>query len=215
MRQLLGKEIRLALHPTNLIFLSLSALLLVPDYPYYVVFFYTTLGLFFVCLTGRENHDIEYGLMLPVQKRSLVRGRVAFSVLIELAQLLLAVPFAILRGAISPAPNAVGIEANVAFFGFSLLLMGLYNLAFFPRYYRNPSRVGRAYLWGSVVFSLVMIVLELLTHVQPFFRDRLDTPDPLYLGAKLAVLGLGAAAYLLLTWIAYRVSARRFETLDL
>ena len=34
MKHLLNKEFRLAMHPTNLIFLTLSAMLLIPDYPY-------------------------------------------------------------------------------------------------------------------------------------------------------------------------------------
>ena len=48
MKNLLLKEYRLAMHPTVLIFLALSAMLLIPSYPYYVVFFYTALGVFFV-----------------------------------------------------------------------------------------------------------------------------------------------------------------------
>ena len=47
MLRLLQKEIRLAMHPTVPIFLLLSAMLLIPNYPYYVAFFYTGLGVFF------------------------------------------------------------------------------------------------------------------------------------------------------------------------
>lgn len=39
MRALLIKEIKLSLHPTIPIFLLLSAMLIIPNYPYYVVFF--------------------------------------------------------------------------------------------------------------------------------------------------------------------------------
>ena len=44
MKHLLYKEWRLAMHPTALLFLPLSAMLLIPNYPYYVIFFYTSLG---------------------------------------------------------------------------------------------------------------------------------------------------------------------------
>ena len=47
MKQLLYKEFRLVTHPLLPFFLLLSAMLLIPAYPFYVVFFYTTLGLFF------------------------------------------------------------------------------------------------------------------------------------------------------------------------
>ena len=58
MKNLLYKELRLALHPTAILFLFLSAMLLIPGYPYYVVFFYTCLGIFCICRNGRESRDI-------------------------------------------------------------------------------------------------------------------------------------------------------------
>lgn len=215
MKPMLRKELRLALHPTNIIFLSLSAMLIIPNYPYYVTFFYTTLGLFFLCLNGRENHDIEYSLALPVRKTEIVRARIAFAVLVELAQVALAVPFALLRQGMQPAVNEVGMDANMAFFGLSLLMLGLFNRVFFPLYYRAPAKVGKAFLWGGTAVMLYIILAETLDHMLPFVRDVLDTPDPQHMPAKLAVLAVCALAFAALTWRAYSLSARRFEALDL
>lgn len=215
MKNLLMKELRLALHPTNLIFLSLSAMLLIPNYPYLVTFFYTTLGLFFVCLTGRENHDIEYTVALPVRKRDIVRARIGFAVLVELAQLALAAAFMLLRNRLMPSPNEVGLDANLAFLGAALLMCGLYNALFFSGYYRDPAKVGKSYVLASTVLMLYIIVVEGLTHVAPFFRDVLDTPDPQFLTAKLIALAAGAAAFAALTLIGYALSVKRFEAIDL
>ncbi|HNW85308.1 MAG TPA: ABC-2 transporter permease [Candidatus Limiplasma sp.] len=215
MLKLLRKEIRLALHPTNVIFLTLSAMLMIPNYPYYVTFFYTTLGLFFLCLNGRENNDVEFSVSLPVPKQAVVQGRIAFAMLVELAQLALAVPFAILRHGMSPAINEVGMDANVAFFGLSLLMFGLFNILFFPAYYQNPNKVGKAYVKSSVLLFLYITVAEALTHVAPLFRDQLDTPDPLFMNVKLMTLAIGAVGFVLLSGIAYAISAKRFVALDL
>ena len=215
MSKLLLKEIRLAMHPTNVIFLSLSAMLLIPNYPYYVTFFYTTLGLFFLCLNGRENNDIEYSLALPVRKQAIVKGRIAFAILVEFVQLALAVPFAILRQSISPVGNEVGMDANIAFFGLSLLMMGLFNVLFFPAYYQNPNKVGKAFVVSSTLIFLYIMVAEALTHVVPLFRDQLDTPDPLFLSAKLVVLAIGCVGFALMSLLAYTLSAKRFVALDL
>lgn len=215
MKNLLQKELRLALHPTNIIFLSLSAMLLIPNYPYLITFFYTALGLFFLCLNGRENHDIEYSLTLPVRKREIVAARIAFAVAIEVLQLLLAAGFALLHNRLMPAANAVGMDANVAFFGFALLLLGLYNLLFFAQYYANPAKVGKAFVVASTVVMVYILAVETLTHVVPFFRDVLDTPDPQHMLPKLVVLGVGTVAYAVFTLLALRVSAARFEALDL
>ena len=215
MKNLLNKEIRLAMHPTNLIFLTLSALVIIPNYPYYVTFFYTALGLFFLCLNGRENHDIEYSMTLPVRKRQLVKARIGFAVILEMLQFLLVIPLAMLKPVMSPEGNAVGMDANLAFFGLSLLMMGLFNYQFFTAYYKQPAKVGKAFVVSSTVMFVYITVAETLAHVLPFFRDQLDTPDPQFLGAKLAVLAIGLLAFALLTLLGYRVSAERFEKLDL
>ena len=46
MFDLLQKELRLAVHPSLYIFIFLGALVLVPAYPYGVVFFFAMLGIF-------------------------------------------------------------------------------------------------------------------------------------------------------------------------
>lgn len=215
MKNLLYKELRLAFHPTAAIFWLLSAMLLIPSYPYTVILFYTMLGIFFVCLTGRENHDLAYTLSLPVRKRDLVRGRFALVLLVEGVQLLLAVPFALIRQRMPPPGNMAGIDANLAFFAFALLIYGLFNLLFLPRYYRRPDKVGKAFGLTCVPMGVLILLLEALTYLSPFVRDRLDTPDPQFLLEKLFALAAGALLYGGLTWLAYRLSARAFERLDL
>ena len=213
LKNLLRKELRLALHPTSFIFLLLSSMLLIPNYPYYIIFFYTCLGTFFLCLNGRENHDIYYTLLLPVRKRQLVQARILTIVLIQLAQVLLAIPFAFLRSGLIAQPNEAGMEANTALFGVALLLLGVFNLAFFTRYYRNTDKVGVPFVWGLIAFLVVMIAAESMTFAVPYVRDNLDTGDPTALPVKLVILAVGAAAYCLLTLLAYRRSARTFEAL--
>ena len=85
MRLMLRKELRLALHPTAPMFLALSAMLMIPSYPYLVAFFYTGLAVFFTCLNGRENQDVFYSMLLPVAKRDLVRARFLTVTLLEAA----------------------------------------------------------------------------------------------------------------------------------
>lgn len=215
MKRLLSKEFRLAIHPTVIIFWCLSFMLLIPNYPYYVVFFYSALALFFVCLTGRENHDIEYTMAFPVRKRDVVKARISFAVLCELIQMTAAVPFALLRQRMPLPGNQVGMDANLAFFGLALMMLGLHNLVFFTLYYAGPAKVGRAFVASSAVMFFFMAVAETLTHVLPFLRDRLDTPDPLYLPEKFATLAAGAAVFTILTLRSCRISVKQFEKLDL
>ena len=182
MKNLLYKELRLAMHPTCIIFLSLSAMLLIPNYPYYVTFFYTTLGVFFTCLTARENHDIFYTVSLPIQKRDMVKARICLVVLVELAQVIVSVPFAMIRQTYPLPGNAVGMDANIAFYGFSLLMMAIFNYVFFVNYYRNPEKVGKYFGIASTIEFIVMGIFLTCDHVVPFCRDILDTKDPKNLG---------------------------------
>ena len=215
MKRLLQKEFRLAMHPTVPLFWMLSAMLIIPNYPYYVTFFYTSLALFFVCLSGRENHDLEFSVTLPVSKTALVRARLNFAVIVQLVQALVAIPFAILRQHMPLPGNQVGMDANIAFFGLAFGMMGLFNLLFFPCYFSAPEKVGKAFVRSSTVTFLYMGLMETLTHIVPFFRDRLDTLDPAFLSEKLAVLCAGLIVYALLTLAAGRISEKRFEALDL
>ncbi len=215
MRHLLVKEFRLALHPTAFIFMSLAAMLIIPNYPYYVTFFYTTLAVFFTCLSGRENKDIPYSMNLPVRKADLVGARILTVVILELTQVALAIPFAFLRQKLPVPNNQVGMEANIAFFGLSFLMMGLFNLSFFTRYYRDVRKVGSSFAISSVAVFLFIAVAEACAHAIPLFRDKLDTLDPAFLGEKLVVLAVGLAGFLILTLTAQVLSVRSFERLDL
>ena len=104
MKDLVYKELKLALHPAAIIFLCLSSMLMIPSYPYFIIFFYTCLGVFFICMSGRENKDIYFTMLLPVQKREIVGARFLLVALIELLQFAAAVPFAFLHNAAYPGP---------------------------------------------------------------------------------------------------------------
>ena len=215
MRELLRKEFVLFTHPTSWMFLAFGAMLLIPGYPMYVVLFWATLGLFYACLSARENNDLYYTLLLPVRKRDAVCARGLYFALMELLQLLACVPFAILRGVLGIGPNAAGMDVNAAFFGVGLALLGLFNLLFLPRLYKNPAALGKSFLTVSLIFFLAMLAAEACCFVLPFFRDVLDTPAPQHPGAKLAVLLCGAALFALLTLLGVRRAEGIFEKVDL
>ena len=215
MRNLLRHELRLVVHPTNWIFLALSAMLLIPNYPYYVVFFYGCLGFLFTFTEARENQDFLFLSLLPFGKRDLVKSRFLLVILFQLAQLLLSVPFAALRQSFAIPGNAAGMDAGIALFGLALPMLGIFNWVFLGSFFRKPDRVGTAFLKGCLALAVYMALAETAAFVIPFFRDTLDTPDPAHLGAKFAVLAAGAAIYVLLNALAYRDCRKAFEKADL
>lgn len=215
MKDLLIKEYKLAMHPTSIIFLSFVAMVMIPNYPYEVNYFYTTLGIFFICLTGRENKDIYYSMLLPICKKDIVKARFLLICSIELLQLFLTVPFVLLKMALGSMPNQVGMDANVAFFGIGFLLFGIFNLCFLTGYYKDVNQVGRAFGISSILVFVYIAIEIILMHAIPFLRDYADTPDPKYMGSKIAILLAGVLLYLIFTFVAYKKSVRTFDAFDL
>ena len=170
MRALQWKEWRLSMSPVPLLFLLLSALVLVPSYPYYVTFFYNALGIFLMLQAARENRDVYYMALLPLTKRDLVRARFSTIVTLQLLQALVCVPFMLLRRGYAEINNPVGIEANLAFLGFGFMLMGLFDLVFLPMHYKNGYDLGKPFVVSSVVLFLAIVLLETLDHVVPYMK---------------------------------------------
>lgn len=212
---LLKKEWKLVMMPVPLLFLLLSALVLVPNYPYYVTFFYTTLGIFLMMQSARENRDLYYMALLPVTKREMVRARFLLVLSVEALQVLVCVPFMLLRASYGSVKNAVGIEANVAFLGLSLVLLGLFNRIFFPMHYKNAYDLGKPFVVASVVEFFYIVLAEVCDHVIPYMKTVCESYALRDQLRQWPVLLGGAAVFALLTMAAERSSVRRFEQVDL
>ena len=212
---LFKKEWKLVMMPVPLLFLLLSGLVLIPNYPYYVTFFYTTLGIFLMMQSARENRDLYYMALLPITKRDMVKARFSLVLAIEAMQVLVCIPFLLLRASYGEIKNAVGIEANVAFLGLSLVLLGLFNRIFFPMHYKNAYDLGKPFVVSSASLALGMVVLEAMQHVLPYLRDVCDSYAPADQLRQLPVLFGGLLVFALLTCRSFSLSVQRFEKADL
>ncbi len=212
---LLKKEFRLCMHPTAPMMLGLCAMILIPNYPYAVSCFYMTLAIFFTCLSGRENRDAAYTACLPVSRRDMVRGRMLLVCCLEAAQLLVCLGFILLKPLVGGAENAAGMDANIAFLGEGLLVFALFNVIFFPLWYKDITKVGKPFILASAAVFLYIVAAVVSTYAVPFVRDALDTPDPAHMTEKLIFLACAAAVYALLTILGFRLSVSRFEKVDL
>lgn len=216
MKNLLYKEFTLAAHPTIYLFLLFDMMLLIPSYPYYVAFIYTALSVFLVFLTGRENRDIFYTAMLPVRKRDIVRARCLLIAIIELAQVVLAIPFAVLTVQINPIGfNKAGIEANVAFFGLVLIMYALFNLLFLPIFYKTGYSAGKAFAVAGTVMLVYVAAAEIAVQLIRPLKVNLDTTRPDMMVRQLPLLAAGIVIYAAATALACKISGDRFEKVDL
>lgn len=215
MLNLLTKEIRLSMHPIAPIMLLLSSMVLIPNYPYSVVYFYITLAIFFTCLLGRENNDVVYSLTLPIAKSDIVKARILFSIALQIAQMILAIPFSIISQHINVKGNAAGMDPNIAYFAIGFIIYGLFNYIFFCSYYNNVKKVGFCFIISSTVIFLLVAIEVIATHAIPFVKDHLDTKDPAYLPEKLVFLVIGLILYIALNYLAFNKSKKNFEKQDI
>lgn len=213
MSELLYKELRLAAHPSLYIFMCMGALLLIPAYPYGVVFFFGCLGLFQSFMFDRETRDVFYTALLPRPKRDVVKGKLLLAVFSQLVQLTLSLPFAFLRTLYLPQGNPVGMEPNAAWYGFGLMVYGIFNLVFFAQFYKTAYKAGTSFLIALIPTTLGIIAIEASVHFPGM--GWLDGMDGAALARQIPILLAGAAVYAAANALAYRIGARRFERVDL
>ena len=214
MKALLYKQFRLVCHPMTLVFCLFGIMVLIPNYPYTVIFFYVMLGLFFTFLNIREQKDIYYSALLPVPKRDTVKAGCAFVVIIEVLSLVVLIPCSLLAVHLQPGKdNLVGLDPNLALLAAGFLLYAVFNAVFLPSFYANGYKVGIAFLKAVIPTTLAMIVLEALPHFPALtWLDDLDAATqlrllPVLIGSVLIYAGGMALTF----WRA----AAQYEKVDL
>ncbi len=213
---LLRKEFKLSLHVTSYLFLAFGLMLLIPSYPYYVAFIYICLAVFFTFLNCRENHDIFFSSTLPVKKSDIVLASCLSTSIIQLLSIIVAVPFAIIGIRINPVGfNEVGIEANVAFFGFVFIMLGIFNLVYFPNFYKTGFNIGRPLVLASIPTAFFVIAAEVVIQMVPSLKASLDTSEPALVVKQIPILIVGIVFYSFAMFVAYKVSSKKFEQVDI
>ena len=210
---LLYKEMRLVAHPTSIVFAFLGCLVLVPSYPYSVVFMFGCLAPYITFVNARETNDLWYTAVLPMTKRESVLGKCLLVVSFQLFQLLFSVPFAILRDAMNMANNPVGLDATVAWYGFGFFLYAVFDLLFLTAFYKSGYKAGKAFILAAIPMVILMAAIEAAAHIPALVW--MDSCQPEHLRMQLPILLVGIVSYGALVPLAYRISAKRFEKVDL
>lgn len=214
MKALLYKEFRLVCHPMTPIFCLFGVMVLIPNYPYTVIFFYVMLGLFFTFLNIREQKDIYYSALLPVPKRDTVKAGCVFVVIIQVLSLAVLIPCSLLAAHLQPGKdNLVGLDPNAALLAAGFLLYAVFNAVFLPSFYANGYKVGIAFLKAVIPTTLVMMVLEALPHFPALtWLDDMDAATQVrllpYFVAAVLLYGIG-------TVLTFRRAAAQYEKVDL
>ena len=218
MLNLIRKELALCMHPTAFIFLFFAVLVFVPNYPYEVIFFFSCLSVFFCCMMTRENGDIAFSCALPVKKEHIPLAKILVVFGLQGIILLLVGIFGAVKGVVLPAEqyvNQAGISANLVLVGNGAILLGIFNLIFFPRYFKKPDKIGVPFVIGAIVVFLMIGVFIVLRWATPLYSTTLNGLNTVNTGAKAVALITGLVVYIILSAISCKLSMKYFQRVDL
>lgn len=213
MKSLLFKEIMLSVHPTSIVFVLLGCLVLVPAYPYSVIFMFGCLAPYITFLNGRETNDAWYTALLPVTKQEMVRAKCMLTVFFQLIQMFISIPFMLLRNAIAFPNNPVGLDATLAWYGLGLIIYATFDLIFLPAFYKSGYKVGKSFILASIPMLILIVAAESSAHIPQL--AWMDSYKPEHLLMQLPILLAGIVYYVVFLMLSYKLSVRRFERVDL
>jgi hypothetical protein len=212
MKNMLYKEFHLVIHPMFYLVLLTAALLLIPEWTYFIalmyIFFITVPNVFSI---GKAQNDIGFSAMLPVRRGDIVKARVLSVVILEVLQLVASAAFAAVNLAVYPKGNFL-LDTNITFIGCAFIMYGVFNVFFMPMFYKTAYKIGMptvAALAATVLFALGIEMLFIFVPALKFLDGKAN------LLAQLPVLAGGIVIFVLLNALAVKMSVKRFERVNL
>lgn len=212
MKNLLYKEFHLAIHPLFYLMPLSGALLLIPEWVYFIAMMYFIWTIIpNVFSVGKAQNDIGYCAMLPVRRSDIVKSRIMSMVILEVLQIAVAAVFAVINLLIYHKGNFL-LDTNAAFIGFTFIMYGIHNIVFFPMFYKTAYKIGLPVIAALACVMLFVAAVELSILLIPalrIFDGRENWP------AQFAVLAGGMVIFALLNAAALKISTKRFKSIDL
>ncbi|MBE0600886.1 MAG: ABC-2 transporter permease [Firmicutes bacterium] len=213
MKALMNKEFKLVANPLFLLIPLLSALILIPQWVFFV-------ALLYFCFMGAPNlfilaktyKEVYFSATQPVSRRQIVRARVYTVIILELLQLLVAAVCVAARLLWWRQANFF-LDANLAFLGLSFVMFGLFNLIMLPMFYKTAYKIAIPVIVATVSVTLFAGLVEAGVIMVPWIASIFDGIRTTW--KHVATLLGGIAIFAALNVAAYRMSAKRFEKLDL
>lgn len=219
MKNFLFKEIRLCLAPINYVFLLFSCMILIPNYPGYVPFFYICLSVFFIFSNAELNKDIPYSMILPITKNDIVKSRCIIVSAYEILTLIFTSVLCIVKNTSLHLPNDAGIDANFAFFGLVLICLSVFNFTFFTTFYKKADKPGFPFFKASMFYWGLYLLLEFpiwaKSHLPTDLFIRLDSVAKEDFTIQLPIFIFGLVFYIVFWIFTYKISAKKFQKVDL
>lgn len=210
MRYLIEKELNLNIPKFYFIMPILAAaLMMIPMWIYVIVFMY----FFWITIPAiysayNQQNDLSFTTMLPVRKKDIVISKIISLLILQLLHIVLGLIMAFVHNQVYGTFN-IFFELNIAFFGFIFILFAIFNITFFPGYFKTAYQYGKPLLISSISITLYGASIELLNAFVPKFHHFTHSPDYLFL--QWGILVAGIILYTLSILFSIKLSVKRFE----
>jgi len=215
MFNLILKDFKLAIHPFFLLLPVLTgALMLIPGWLYLIVLMYFSfITVPNVFANYKSNNDLMLSTLMPVRRKDIVASRMISIITLEVLHILIAVVFAMINKNLYDTTYFIFILPNVAYFGLAFMMFALFNLALFPLYFKT------AYTYGVATVVAISLML-LFGGLVEFFALKYQSVNLFLRGSEglmshVWLLVIGIVIFVLFSLLAYTLSVKRFEKVDI
>ena len=214
MKALLYKEFKLSVHPMFYPVILCSALLLIPQWVFFLALMYfcfiSVPNLFTM---GKNNKDIYFSATQPVRRSDIVKARIWSITILELLQLAFAAVCIAVRLQYFKTPNWF-IDANFAFLGLCFVMYSIFNVVMLPMFYKTAYKVG----WPSIIAMIAAIAFAAGVELCMVYQRSLHALPGRHSHNARAYNNADRRnpdVFAGLNYAAYRISAKRFAKIDL
>ena len=214
---LVRKDLKLSLHPATIIYFALASMMLfIPNYPRPIGFLYIIIAFMMMFSTDLQNKDREFTSLLPVSKSDCVKARVITICSVEIAMLIVSIPFAFLaHRVLAGMENVGGMNINVTLYAIVLLGYAIANWIIIPGGYRKNFKVNLRCIIALIVFMLVTVSLENLVCRPMEGKLFLNGTSAADIVRQLPVLAGAIVVYVLINLLICVISMRSYEKAEI
>ena len=208
MKNLIYKEFSIGFHKFWFIMaVMLGCLFFIPRWIFMIVFLYFFwIALPQIILGYNATGDYMFNSMLPVSKKDTVRAKILSIILLQLFYFAVAVVFGIIHNLLYGSFTWF-LHVNPLLYGVALATYAIFNIVFFPTYFKTAYKYGKPLIVGVIVSGVFALAFEFLALRVPEAAQFLNSEDMLI---QLGALFLGILLFVGLNWITINQSVKNY-----
>lgn len=212
MKNLIYKELKLSINKFFFLLpVILGGLLFIPNWIFLLVFYY----FFWISIPQIYGAYIQHGdynflSVLPIKRKDIVSSKVYALFILELTHIIFAVIFGLIHNELYGSWNFF-FDINLAFYGVSILLFGVFNITFLPAYFKTAHFFGKPLIYATIATIIFGFIFEFGIAKYQFMKDIFEGT----LMVQTIVFIVAAILGVLLSVVALKISQKRMMEIDL